>query len=86
MPPSRTGAGTCIASLFLSLRRPRLALGRSSDDHTALRQVRFISKIGFERWFFTHYRDFEFDGQRPFASILEHKGCALMEWHVAEAP
>ena len=43
---------------------------------------RVFDKIGFEHRFFIRYQEFELDGQRPFASILEHEGCALLEWHI----
>lgn len=38
---------------------------------------------GFEEQYFASYEDFEFKGSFPFASIHEHKGCALMDMKIA---
>jgi len=57
---------------------------RAVAEATGSISQRVLDKIGFERRFFTRYREFEHDGQRPFASILGHEGCALMEWRIAD--
>jgi ribosomal protein S18 acetylase RimI-like enzyme len=59
---------------------------RAVTEATGSISQRVFDKIGFERRFFTRYQEFELDGQRPFASILGHEGCALMERHITEAP
>jgi hypothetical protein len=38
-----------------------------------------LRKMGFAQLSFISYQEFEFDGQRPFASIRGHDGCTLME-------
>jgi ribosomal protein S18 acetylase RimI-like enzyme len=40
---------------------------------------RVFAKSGFRGLFSTSYKDFLFDGQRVFSSIVEHDGCVLME-------
>jgi len=40
---------------------------------------RVFQKVGFEEKAFENYKDFELRGMRPFESIQEHRGCALME-------
>ena len=59
---------------------------RAVTEATGSISQRVFDKIGFERRFFTRYQEFELDRQRPFASILGHEGCALMERHITEAP
>ena len=43
---------------------------------------RVFRNIGFQERHFASYGDFVFQGSRPFASILEHKGCALMDMQI----
>lgn len=38
-----------------------------------------FQKTGFQQRHFARYADFEFDGGRPFATISDHHGCALMD-------
>jgi ribosomal protein S18 acetylase RimI-like enzyme len=59
---------------------------RAVTEATGSLSQRVFDKIGFERRFFASYREFELDGQHPFASILDHEGCALMERHIAAVP
>ena len=40
---------------------------------------RVFQNIGFQEQHFARYETFDFQGARPFASISDHKGCALMD-------
>ncbi|MFK5977616.1 MAG: GNAT family N-acetyltransferase [Rhizobiaceae bacterium] len=56
----------------------RFALTEATSDLS--RHV--FRNIGFQELHFASYEDFEFQGTRPFASISDHKGCALMEMKI----
>jgi pimeloyl-ACP methyl ester carboxylesterase len=43
-----------------------------------------LRKMGFAQLSFISYQEFEFDGQRPFASIRGHDSCTLMERDVTD--
>jgi len=56
----------------------RTAITEATSD--ASRHV--FRNIGFKERHFSSYADFVFQNARPFASILEHRGCALMDMQI----
>ncbi len=68
-----------------NLLRTCLRNGQALGFHSAVAEATsgasraLFGKHGFEELFFAGYEEFEFDGERPFESIKEHQGCALME-------
>ena len=68
-----------------NLLRTCIRNGQTLGFHSAVAEATsgpsraLFKKHGFEELFFAGYEEFEFGGDRPFVSIKEHHGCALME-------